>query len=179
MSTETSCHFNHLLQVYKISFKSDFIHVYSPLAGADNPLGTHFWCQQKHLVTSLRSFVTNLKKSLWNLILYTFFNDFIYVYSPRAWTDNPLGTRFWCKQKGLIALPICCKFKKNLFELWFYAYFFMLLYSPVAGTDNPLGPQFWYQQNYLVTSVICYKFLPLNDFLTFFLKKCVFLHIKA
>ena len=51
MSTETSCHFRHLLQVLKkISLKSDFIHfffhdfihVYSPRAGADNPLGTKF-----------------------------------------------------------------------------------------------------------------------------------------
>ena len=51
MSTETSCHFHHLLQVSKKSLKSDFIqffffhdfiHVYSPRAGADNPLGTKF-----------------------------------------------------------------------------------------------------------------------------------------
>ena len=47
MSTETSYHFGHLLQVLKkISLKSDFIHffffhnfihVYSTRAGADNP----------------------------------------------------------------------------------------------------------------------------------------------
>ena len=50
MSTETSCHFGHLLQVSKkktlkfdfIHFFHDFIHVYSPGAGADNPLGTKF-----------------------------------------------------------------------------------------------------------------------------------------
>ena len=49
MSAETSCHFCHLLQVKKIPLKSDFIHffldfihVYSPRAGADNPLGTKF-----------------------------------------------------------------------------------------------------------------------------------------
>ena len=52
MSTETSCHFGHFLQVSKISLKSDFIllyiffffffffiHVYSHRAGADNPNG--------------------------------------------------------------------------------------------------------------------------------------------
>ena len=61
MSTESSCHFGHLLQVSeKISLKSDFkqffhdfIHVYSPGAGADNPLGTKFCCQQEHFVTSV------------------------------------------------------------------------------------------------------------------------------
>ena len=51
MSTGTSCHFGHLLQVVKkISLKSDFmqfffhdfIHVYSPGAGADSPQGTKF-----------------------------------------------------------------------------------------------------------------------------------------
>ena len=49
MSTETSCHFGHLLQIKlkkKISLKSDFIqffhdfiHVNSPGAGPDNPFG--------------------------------------------------------------------------------------------------------------------------------------------
>ena len=50
MSTETSCHFGHLLQVSKkkilksdfIHIFHDFIHVYSPGAGPDNPLGTKF-----------------------------------------------------------------------------------------------------------------------------------------
>ena len=50
MSTGTSCHVGHLLQVSKnISSKSDFIQffhdfrpVYSPRAGADSPLGTKF-----------------------------------------------------------------------------------------------------------------------------------------
>ena len=51
MSTKTSCHFCHLLQVSKkISLKSDFIqyffhdfiHVCSHRAGADNLLGTKF-----------------------------------------------------------------------------------------------------------------------------------------
>ena len=48
--TETSCHFGHLLQVLKKTlcslilyiFFHDFIHVYTPRAGADNPLGTKF-----------------------------------------------------------------------------------------------------------------------------------------
>ena len=50
MSTETSCHFVHLLQVSKkmylksdfIHFFHDLIHVYSPGAGADSPQGTKF-----------------------------------------------------------------------------------------------------------------------------------------
>ena len=34
-----------------IHFFHDFIHLYSPRAGADNPLGTKFLYQQDHLVT--------------------------------------------------------------------------------------------------------------------------------
>ena len=50
MSTRTSWHFGHLLQVLKknlfevwfYAFFHDFIHVYSPGAGADSPQGTKF-----------------------------------------------------------------------------------------------------------------------------------------
>ena len=71
MSTETSCHFGNLLQVLKkISFKTDFIqcffhdfmHVYSPGAGTNNPLGTKFYVNRN--ILSLRSFVASFKKSL-------------------------------------------------------------------------------------------------------------------
>ena len=117
----------------KISLKSDFIHfflwfythVYSPKAGADNPLGMKFLCQQEHLVT-LVICCKFLKKSLWSLILYNFFHDFRHVYTPRAGADSPQGTKFWHQQKGLITLLICCKFQRNLFEVWFYTIFFMI-----------------------------------------------------
>ena len=56
-------------------------------------------------------------KSLWILILYTFFNAFPQVYSPRAGADKLLWTKFCCQQKGLVTLPICCKFQKNIFEV--------------------------------------------------------------
>ena len=133
MPTGLSCHFGHLLQVSTKSlwslilynFFHDFIHVYSPGAGADNPQGTKFWCQQKYLVNSFICCQFK-KKSLWSLILYNFFHDLIHVYSPRAGADSPQGTKFWCQQKGLITLPICCKFPRNLFEVWFYTIFFMI-----------------------------------------------------
>ena len=72
MSTETSCHFGHLLQVSKKSLKSDFIHffhdfihVYSPGAGADNALGTKFDVNKN--ILSLWSFVASLKKNLFEV----------------------------------------------------------------------------------------------------------------
>ena len=68
MSTETSCHFGHLLQVSKkktlksdfIHIFHDFIHVYSPGTGADNPWGRNFNVNRN--ILSLRSFVAGLKK---------------------------------------------------------------------------------------------------------------------
>ena len=70
MSTGTSCHFSHLLQVSKKSLGSlilyfffhDFIHVYSPGAGADSPRGQSFAVIRN--VLSLHSFVTSFKKCL-------------------------------------------------------------------------------------------------------------------
>ena len=82
MSTGTSCHFGHLLQVSNKSLLSlilyifhDFIHVYRPGAGADSPQGTKFWCQQKCLVTSFICCKLQ-KNSLWSLILYNLFSWF-------------------------------------------------------------------------------------------------------
>ena len=77
-------------------------------------------------ILSLRSFVASLKKNLWSLILYNFCHAFIHVYSSRARADSPQGTKFWCQQKGLITLPICCKFQRNLFEVCFYTIFFLI-----------------------------------------------------
>ena len=75
-------------------------------------------------ILSLRSFVASLKKISLNSDFIQLFHDFIHVYSPRARADSPQGTKFWCQQKGLITLPICCKFQRNLFKVWFYTIFF-------------------------------------------------------
>ena len=109
---------------------------HSPSAGADNPLGPKFWCQQEGL--SLLSFATSLKKNLFEVWFFTiFFYDFMHVYSPGAGADSPQGTKFWCQQKCLVTsfiyckFPkkclvtsfICCKFQKNAFEVWFFTFF--------------------------------------------------------
>ena len=108
------------------NFFHDVIHVYSPGAGAgaDSPRGQSFDVNRN--VLSLHSFVAILKKCLRSLILYNFFHDLIHVYSPRGGADSPQGTKFWCQQKGLIILHICCKFQRNLFEVWFYTISFMI-----------------------------------------------------
>ena len=127
-------------------FFHDFTHVYSPRAGADSPHGTKVWCQKKCLVTSF--ICCQFQKNVFEVRFYTlflflllfiylfiyflliylfiYFHDLIHVYSPGAGTDSPQGTKCWCQQKGLITLPICCKFQRNLFEVWFYTFFFMI-----------------------------------------------------
>ena len=80
----------------------------------------------KILMSAETSLVTSVicykfkKKSLWSLILYNFFHDFIHVYSPGTGADNPLGMKFWCQKEHLVTSVICCKFKKKVFEVWFY-----------------------------------------------------------
>ena len=93
---------------------NDFIHICSTGTRAENKLlmSTESPYHLDHLLQ-----VSN--KSLWILVLYTFFNVFPHVYSPGAGADNPLWTKSWCQQKNLVILSICCKFKKNIFEVWF------------------------------------------------------------
>ena len=79
------------------------------------------------------------KKSLWSLILYIFFHDFIHVYSPGPGADNLWG--FWCQQEHLVTLVICGKFQKNLLEVWFYTNFFMILYMNIAPGRGQSAPK--------------------------------------
>ena len=49
-----------------------------------------------------------------------------FKHSPWAGADNPLGSNYLCQQEVLITMVICCKFKKNLFNLRLYTHFFMI-----------------------------------------------------
>ena len=92
------------------------------------------------------------KKSLWSLILYIFFHDFIPIYNPGAGADIPLQTKFWCQQEHLVTSVICCKFKKNLLEVWFYTMLFKILYMyivPGQGQTAPRGQSFDINSNVL------------------------------
>ena len=104
----------------------DLINVYSPRSGADNPRGQTFYVNRSLL--SLGSFATSFKNNLLEVWFYTFFfHDFIHVYSPRAGVDNPLGRNFDVSRNLLSLRSFCCKFQKNLFEVWFYTFFFFMI----------------------------------------------------
>ena len=49
-----------------------------------------------------------------------------FKHSPWAEADNPLRPNILCQQECLITKVICCKFKKNLFNPWFYTHLFMI-----------------------------------------------------
>ena len=115
MSTETSCHFGHLLQVSKQSLCSltlynifhDCMHVYSPGAGADSPQGTKFMstevsCHFIHLLQVSKN------------VLYNFFHDLIHVhvYSPGAGQTAPRAQNFDVNRKALLHYPFVASFKE-------------------------------------------------------------------
>ena len=160
MSTRTSCHFGHLLQVVKenlfevwfYAFFFMILYMYiAPGQGQTAPRGQSFNVNRN--VLSFHLFDGSFKKCLWSLILYNLFYDLIHVYSPGAGADSTLGTKFGCQQKGIITLPICCKFQRNLFEVWFYTFFFhdlIHVYSPRAGGHTAArGQSFDVNRNFL------------------------------
>ena len=165
MSTETSGQFGHLLQdsqkslwsLILYTFFHDFIHVYSPGTGVDNPLGTILLCQQEHLVTSV-IFCKCQKKSLWRLILNIFFSWFYTCIWPRSRGRQLQEAKFWCQQKRLVTSFICCKFQnKSLQSAILYNCFIYLIrdIAPGQGQTASTGQSFDVR---LVTSFICYKF---------------------
>ena len=133
MSTETSCHFSHLLQVSK--------------------------------------------KSLWSLF-YTFFFMILYMYihiAPGQGLTTPRGRNFYINRNILSLWSFVASFKKNLFEVWFYAIFFMILYmyiAPGQGQTAPRGQSFNVNRNVLSFHSFdaSFKKMPLkSDFIQFVL----------
>ena len=183
MSAGRPHYYGHLLQVQK-EFLT-LIHIFSWLnkciscrSGADNPRGQNFDVNRNLL--SLQSFATIFKrKTLWSLILYNFFHNFIHVYSPRARTDNPFGTKFWCQQEHLVTSVICCKFQKNLFEVWFIQFFswFYTSIQPWGRGRQPPGDKV-----FMSTEMPCHfihllqvskKMSLKSDFIQFIQQKCL------
>ena len=119
MSRGRPQHHGHLLQVYKESLQPlytsfhDLINVSSRRSGADNPRGQNFDVNRNLL--SLHSFATSFKKISSKSDFIHFFHDFIHV-APEQGLTTPRGRNF-CQQELLVTLVICCKFKKDLFEV--------------------------------------------------------------
>ena len=140
MSTGGPHHYGHLLEVYNESLQPltlytsfhDLINVYSRRSGADNPRGQNFEVNRNLL--SLQSFATSFKK----ISLKSDFIDFftiLYMYihvAPGQGLTTPRGRNFYVNRNILSLWSFVASFKKNLFEVWFYAIFFMILYMYIA-----------------------------------------------
>ena len=93
-----------------------FLYMYiAPGQGQTAPRGQSFNVNRN--VLSFHSFDASFKKMPLKSDFIQLFYDLIHVYSPEAGADSPQGTKFECQQKGIITLPICCKFQRNLFEI--------------------------------------------------------------
>ena len=142
-----------------------FIHVYSPRAGADNPLGTND-VNSKPL--SLCPFVASFKtiplkydflplfKDGWVRVLRpfnsisvisrrsAFYVFFLCVYSPRQGQTTQREQKFYDNRKTFSLCPYVASFKMISLKSDFIHIFndFIHVYSPGARTENPLGTNF-------------------------------------
>ena len=187
MSTETSWH---LLKVSKKILWSPILYTFlmilymyiAPGQGLRQPLGN------KILMPTERPYhfahlLQVSKKSHWNLILYILFHALYMYIAPGQRQTTPWGQNFDVNRK---ALPFChcCKFKKNLYEVWFYTHFLMILYIYIAayialgqGQTTPWGQHFYVNRKALslCTFVASLKKISLKfDFIHVF---HVFIHV--
>ena len=83
------------------------------------------------------------KESLQPLTLYTSFHDLINVYSRRSGADNPRGQNFYVNRNLLSLRSFATSFKKNLFNVWFYTFFFSWFYTCIYSPGQGLIPWGW------------------------------------
>ena len=110
MTTERPFPFAHMLHVSKWSLQNLILYTFlmtlymyiAPGQGQKTPWGQTFDVNRKPLSLQRDLFQVS-NRSLWILILYTYFNIFPHVYSPGAGADNPLWTKSWCQQKSHFA----------------------------------------------------------------------------
>ena len=146
MSTGRPHHYGHLLQVKKNLFEvwfytiffHDFIHVYSPGAGQTAPRGQSFEVNRN--VLSLQSFVASFKKMSMKSDFIQFFSWFNTCIQPRGRGRQPPGEKFWCLQKGLITLPISCRFQRDVFEKSDFIHFFHELIHVCSPRGSGIQP---------------------------------------
>ena len=184
MSTGRPHHYGHLLQVYKESLQPltlytsfhDLINVYSRRSGADSPRGQNFDVNRNLL--SLQSFATSFKKISLKSDFIQFFFMIFYMYihvAPGQGLTTPRGRNFYVNRNILSFWSFVASFKKNLFEVWFYAIFFMILYmytAPGQGQTAPRGQSFNVNRNVLSfhSFDVSFKKMPLkSDFIQFVL----------
>ena len=114
------------------------INVYSRRWGHTHP-GDKIWMSTEtscHFGHLRYKFQINLFEVWFYTILFTI----LYLYSPGAGVDNPLGTKLWCQQEHLVTSVICCKFKKISLKSDLIDFFMILhMYIPRERDRQPPG----------------------------------------
>ena len=126
-----------------------FIHVYSPWAGADNPLGTNVDVNRKPL--SLCPFVASFKT-----ISTRFFMFFHMYIAPGRGRQTP-GVKILMSTERPYHFDHLLQVLKNHIEVWFYTYFLMFSFMYIAPGHKQTNP---WGQNFDVNR----KLLPLRPF---------------
>ena len=149
----------HLTTVPGMYFNA-FIHVYSPRAGADNPLGTNADVNRKPL--SLCPFVASSKTI--SIRFFMFFHMYI---APDRGRQTPGVKILMSTERPYHFEHLLQVLKNSLWSLILCIFFnvFMHVYSPRPGADNPLVTKFWRQQKAQINLTICCKFQ--NDLFEF------------
>ena len=150
ISTGTSCHFGHLLQVSKKSLWSlilyscfvffMILYMYiAPGQGQTAPRWQSFDVSRN--VLSLHAFAASFKKCLWSLTSYIFLHDLIHVYSPGAGQTAPRGQKLDVNRKTLSLHPFVASFKEISLKTNVVHCFHDLIhvYSPGVGGIQPPG----------------------------------------
>ena len=144
------------------------LHVYIAPQQGWQPLGDEILMSfdvNKNIL-SLWSFVASFKKSLWSLILYNFFILYMYI-APGQEQTAPRGQNFDVN-RNVVTSFICCKFPKNVFEVWFYTIFFHDLIHEYSSRQGQTAPR---EQNFdvnrkslsLYPSVVSFKEISLKS----------------
>ena len=129
MSTETSCHFGHLLQVSKKKLWSLILYIFfmilymyiAPRQGLRTPWGRNFNVNRN--ILSLRSFVASFKKISLKSDFIPFFSYFIHVYSRRLGADNHRGQILRSTETSCHFAHLLQVSKNSLLSLILYNFF--------------------------------------------------------
>ena len=96
--------------------------MYSPKAGADNPLGTNFYVNRN--ILSLWSFVASFKKISLKSDFIQFFFMILYMYiAPGQRQTAPRGQNFEVNRKALSLYPFVTSFKEISLKSDFIQFF--------------------------------------------------------
>ena len=133
------------------------MHVYRPRPGADNPLVTKFWRQQKAQITL--TICCKFQNDLVEFWFYTHILIILYTYIAPGKGRQTLGVKILMSTESSYHFDHLLQVSNNLFEFWFYTHFLMFFPHPrgrgrqlfvdkiLMSTERPLAICCKFQKN--------------------------------